>query len=112
MKNFFIDTNNGISNNSYSGTVYQFYRRFKSGSNDIFYVRGRGLDRVKSLRIFSRWGQIVFEQKDFPVNSIQHGWDGKMQGQKPHPDVYVYQVEVYCDNGQLINLAGNVALIQ
>lgn len=82
------------------------------GSNDIFYVRGRGLDRVKSLRIFSRWGQIVFEQKDFPVNSIQHGWDGKMQGQKPHPDVYVYQVEVYCDNGQLINLAGNVALIQ
>ena len=82
------------------------------GNNDIFYVRGRGLDRVKSLRIFNRWGQIVFEQKDFPVNSIQHGWNGKMQGRKPHPDVYVYQVEVYCDNGELINLAGNVALIQ
>jgi gliding motility-associated-like protein len=82
------------------------------GSNDVFYVRGRGLDRVKTLRIFSRWGQIIFEQKDFPVNSMQHGWDGKIQGQKPHPDVYVYQVELYCDNGELINLEGNVALIQ
>jgi gliding motility-associated-like protein len=82
------------------------------GSNDVFYVRGRGLDRVKTLRIFSRWGQIIFEQKDFPVNSMQHGWDGKIKGQKPHPDVYVYQVELYCDNGELINLEGNVALIQ
>lgn len=82
------------------------------GSNDIFYVRGKGLDRVISLRIFNRWGEIVFEQKDFPVNSISHGWDGKMKGQKPQPDVYVYQAEVYCGNGDVINFSGNVALIQ
>ena len=82
------------------------------GSNDLFYVRGKGLDRVKSLRIFSRWGEIVFEQKNFPVNSPQHGWDGKMKGQKPQPDVYVYQVEIYCGNGDPINFSGNVALIQ
>ncbi len=82
------------------------------GSNDLFYVRGKGLDRVKSLRIFNRWGEIVFEQKDFPVNSMQHGWDGKMKGQKPHPDVYVYQLEVFCGNGNLIHSSGNVALIQ
>ena len=82
------------------------------GSNDIFYVRGKGLDRVKSLRIFNRWGEVVFEQKDFPVNSISNGWDGKMKGQKPQPDVYVYQLEVYCGNGDLMNFSGNVALIQ
>ncbi|HET7899296.1 MAG TPA: PKD domain-containing protein, partial [Flavisolibacter sp.] len=32
------------------------------GSNDVFYVRGKGLSRVKSLRIFNRWGQVVFER--------------------------------------------------
>jgi len=82
------------------------------GVNDIFYVRGQGLDRVKMLRIFNRWGELVFERKDFPANNSQYGWDGKFKGNKPVADVYVYQVEVYCDNGSLMVFPGNVALIQ
>ena len=82
------------------------------GVNDVFYVRGQGLDRVKSLRIFNRWGEVVFEKRDFDVNNAQHGWDGKFKGNKPKPDVYVYQAEVYCANGSLMNFPGNVALIQ
>lgn len=82
------------------------------GSNDMFYIRGRGLDRVKSLRVFNRWGEVVFEQQNFPVNNPMYGWDGKYKGNKPHPDVYVYQVEVFCENSQIIRFEGNVALIQ
>ena len=82
------------------------------GSNDMFYIRGRGLDRVKSLRIFNRWGEVVFEQQNFPVNNPMYGWNGKYKGNKPHPDVYVYQVEVFCENSQIIRFEGNVALIQ
>lgn len=82
------------------------------GSNDVFYVRGRGLNRVKSLRIFNRWGEVVFEKRDFAVNDPSVGWDGRYKGAKPHPDVYIYQVEVFCDNGQIIHFEGNVALIQ
>lgn len=82
------------------------------GSNDKFYVRGKGLERVKSFRIFNRWGQIVFEAQNFPVNDPTYGWDGKFKGNKPVPDVYVYQVEVFCDNSQVVHFEGNVALIQ
>jgi gliding motility-associated-like protein len=82
------------------------------GNNDVFYVRGRGLDRVKSLRIFNRWGEIVFEQQNFPVNNPMYGWDGKFKGNKPIPDVYVYQVEIFCDNSQIVHFEGNIALIQ
>jgi gliding motility-associated-like protein len=82
------------------------------GSNDVFYVRGRGLDRVKSLRVFNRWGEIVFEQKDFPVNNPAYGWNGSFKGKKPQADVYVYQVEIFCDNSEIIRFEGNVALIQ
>ncbi len=82
------------------------------GSNDIFYPRGTGLDRAKSLRVFNRWGEVVFEQRDFPVNNAMYGWDGKYKGNKPHPDVYVYQVEIYCENGEIVRFEGNVALIQ
>jgi gliding motility-associated-like protein len=82
------------------------------GINDVFYVRGRGLDRVKSLRIFNRWGEVVFEQNNFPVNDPAYGWNGKYKSNKPQADVYIYQLEVFCDNSQVIRFEGNIALIQ
>jgi gliding motility-associated-like protein len=81
------------------------------GSNDVFYPRGTGLDRVKMLRIFNRWGEVVFEKKDFPINDPLSGWDGAFKGRKPQADVYIYQVEVFCENGEIITLNGNIALI-
>ena len=81
------------------------------GSNDFFYPRGTGLERVKFLRIFNRWGEVVFEKKDFPVNNAASGWDGRFKGQNPKADVYIFQAEVFCENGELLKLNGNIALI-
>ena len=81
------------------------------GSNDRFYPRGRGLYSIKFLRIFNRWGEIVFENRDFLANDAIQGWDGKYKGKEPQPDVYVYQIEVVCDNGDIIKLSGNISLI-
>jgi gliding motility-associated-like protein len=82
------------------------------GSNDIFFVQGSGLARMKSLRIFNRWGEVVFEKRDFAVNDPSIGWDGMYKGQKAAPDVYIYQLEVFCENSDVIRFEGNVALIR
>ncbi len=82
------------------------------GVNDVFYPRGQGLDRIKFLRIFNRWGEVVFEQKDFVANNALYGWNGKYKGSKVHPDVYVYQLEIFCGNSEVMKFSGNVALIQ
>jgi len=82
------------------------------GSNDKFYPRGKGLYLVKALRIFNRWGEVVFERRDFAPNNEMYGWDGKYKGQPPQPGVYVYQVEVLCNNGETMRIDGNIALIQ
>ncbi len=82
------------------------------GSNDVFYVRGKGLNRVKALRIFNRWGQVVFERTNFAVNDATAGWNGTFNGMKPLPDVYVYQLEIWCDNSTVVKIDGNVALIE
>lgn len=82
------------------------------GSNDIFYVRGKGLNRVKLLRVFNRWGQVVFEKANFAVNDASAGWNGTYNGAKPIPDVYIYQMEVWCDNSTIVKFEGNVALLQ
>jgi gliding motility-associated-like protein len=118
---YFTDTN-GCSNtgsilvNVFCNNVNLFIPNTFSpnadGSNDMFYPRGKGLERIKLLRIFNRWGEVVFERKDFPVNNPSFGWDGTYKGKKQQADVYVYQAEVFCENGQVITLNGNIALIQ
>ena len=82
------------------------------GNNDVFYPRGSGLTRIHSLRIFNRWGELVFERKDFPANDPSMGWDGTHRGKKANPDVYVYTVEWVCENSTIIPSRGNVALIR
>jgi gliding motility-associated-like protein len=82
------------------------------GSNDVFYPRGTGLDRAKILRIFNRWGEVIFEKYDMPVNIASAGWDGTWKGKKADAGVYVYQLEIYCKNGELLSYTGNITLIR
>jgi len=82
------------------------------GKNEYFYPRGRGLFRIKSMTIFNRWGQIVFDKKDMKVNDPLDGWDGTFKGQKASADVYVYFIEILCDNNAVIPLKGNVTLLR
>lgn len=81
------------------------------GLNDILMVRGSGI-RVKSFRIFNRWGNLVFEKLNFEPNSPAYGWDGKVRGVPAAPDVFVYTAEVICDNGVINTLKGNTTIIR
>jgi len=82
------------------------------GVNDAFYPRGRSLYNIQSMRVFNRWGQIVFERKNFPANAAASGWDGTFNGHPAPADVYVYIIEVICDNAQVIPLKGDITLIR
>jgi gliding motility-associated-like protein len=82
------------------------------GMNDQFYPRGRGLTSIKSLRIFNRWGQPVYERLNFTANSAAEGWDGNFGGKPSSADVYVYIMEVVCENNTIVSYKGNVALLR
>ncbi|MBS1742265.1 MAG: PKD domain-containing protein [Bacteroidetes bacterium] len=82
------------------------------GTNDVFYPRGSGVFSIKSERIFTRWGEVVFEKKNFMANDVTAGWDGTFRGKKLNPDVFVYIVEVVCDNSSTLTFKGNIALIK
>ncbi|GAB2834247.1 PKD domain-containing protein [Ferruginibacter profundus] len=82
------------------------------GVNDIFYPRGTGLFSIKTLRIFNRWGEVVYEKNGFMPNDVNAGWNGTVRGMKQNPDVFVYTVDIICDNSSVLTLKGNVALIQ
>jgi len=82
------------------------------GVNDVFYPRGKSLYNVQSLTIFNRWGQMVFQRRDFPANARDMGWDGNFNGHPAPSDAYVYIVEVICENAQLVAIHGSVTLVR
>ncbi len=82
------------------------------GMNDLFYARGTGLFNIKSFRIFNRWGQLIFERYNVTPNTASSGWDGTYNGNAMQSDVYVYMMEVVCENGSIIPVKGNVTLLR
>ena len=82
------------------------------GINDIFYPRGNGLFKVKGLKIFNRWGEAVFEKNSFNANDPAAGWDGMFRGSKLNSDVFIYTLQLICDNESVLTLNGNIALVR
>ncbi len=82
------------------------------GINEVFYPRGRGIEKIRSMKIFSRWGQLIYLKENFLANDQYAAWNGKRQGQFVTPDVYVYMIDLVCENGNIITLKGDVTLIR
>lgn len=76
------------------------------GLNDVFLVKVFGAVRF-NMKIFNRWGQLVFESSDPNV-----GWDGKYKGALQSMDVYGYQVFVEFTDGTKGSRSGNVTLLR
>ena len=79
--------------------------------NDRFYLRGKGLYLIKSMRIFNRLGQSVFQKLNFAADSEAEGWDGTIYGRKLPSDVYIYYIEVMCNNGVTMTIKGDITLL-
>lgn len=81
------------------------------GMNDVFFPRGKGIERIRSMIIYNRWGERVFEKREFPVNDASAGWNGFVNGKRANSDVYTYFIEIICENDLIIPYKGNVTLI-
>lgn len=82
------------------------------GANDRFYPRGKGLQIIKSFRIYDRWGELLFEKREMELNDFSNGWDGTFKGTRLTPDVYVYVVNAICDTGAPISWTGDITLLR
>ncbi len=83
------------------------------GENDYFGVfGGPGLRQVRSLRIFDRWGNLLFERENVSVNNPSTGWDGRVNGRELTTGVYVYLAEVEFIDDVVLEYGGDVLLLR
>jgi gliding motility-associated-like protein len=80
------------------------------GINDYFYPMGKGAKIVSSFLIYGRWGNLVFERHNIPLNDISNAWDGKAGGIEQPVGAYIYFLEIICDTGDKFTKKGTVLL--
>lgn len=82
------------------------------GQNDVFMPRGKHIDRVNRMQVFNRWGELVYEKRNFMANDASAGWNGTYKGKPAAADVYVYVIEFVCENASVVPFRGNVTLLR
>jgi gliding motility-associated-like protein len=83
------------------------------GFNDIFRVfTGAGVAKINFMHVYDRWGEKVFETKEFiPGDFNNPGWDGYFKGKVMNPAVFIYLIEVEFADGIVLLYRGDVTLI-
>jgi gliding motility-associated-like protein len=88
--------------------VPNFITPNNDGANDKFEIRYNNIKELGVLRIYNRWGELVFETN----NPTYDFWDGTFRGKELNPGVFVYYLEVFClDDNQFLK-KGNVTIIK
>ncbi len=81
--------------------------------NDVLVIYDHAnVKRIKTFRIYDRWGALVFQQLDFPPNDVAFGWDGKKLNRPLPSGVYVYYAEIEFTDGEILIKKGDVTLIK
>lgn len=90
-----------------------FAPKSKNVQNSIFrpYFTNK-VKNVNSMKVFNRWGQLVYEESDFPVNDDTAGWDGTYKGKVLDTGVYVFSLEVEFIDGSVKLFSGDVTLLK
>jgi gliding motility-associated-like protein len=83
-----------------------------NGKNDGFTILGHGVRLIRSLRIYNRWGEVVFDRKNFYPNDASAAWKGTFKGLNAPAGAYVYIAEMECTAGESFMRKGTVTLIR
>ena len=69
------------------------------GENNRFNLYGKRVKNIKVIKIFSRWGELVYSAENIQDANKQKGlgWNGMYNGDYALPGVYVFYAEVIFD---------------
>jgi len=77
------------------------------GTNDVLRAVVTGLKQFDYIRIFNRWGNMVYSSAN-----ASEAWDGNYNGEKQPPGTYVYEAQGIDYLGKTISRKGTLVLIR
>jgi CHU_C Type IX secretion signal domain len=84
-----------------------------SDNNQIFSIwAGPEVLTINYLRIYDRWGELVFNRGQHAPNDPSAGWDGRFRNEIVQPGVYVYAFEIVLLDGRIEQVSGDVTVLR
>ncbi len=77
------------------------------GLNDTFFPITACQLKAYDLKIYNRWGNLVFETQEMPIV-----WDGTHRGRALASDLYVWVINATMLNGKVLKQSGEVTLLR
>lgn len=82
------------------------------GANDYLFVYGSDITMINSLRVYDRWGSVIWQGENLPAGMETNGWDGRHNGNEATAGTYAVVAEVLLSFGVNKVVYGNVTLIR
>ena len=83
------------------------------GNNDVFTIfGGPAAVRITELRVFDRWGNMVYNGTDLPLGDNRFGWDGSFDGQILQQGVYGFIAKVLFLDDVEETIGGDITLVK
>jgi gliding motility-associated-like protein len=97
-----------IVSNEVVVTIPKAFTPNNDGLNDVLKIEyGAGLSQFNYIKIFNRWGRLVFES-----NNVNASWDGKVNGRDQDTDAYTYIIDYITYKNEHITKTGSVILLR
>jgi gliding motility-associated-like protein len=84
------------------------------GNNDFYSLFSNKIASYE-IRIYNRWGELVYKSSDLSIlndTTLSKGWDGTYQGKPQIADTYVYYITATDDFNKQISKKGNITLLR
>lgn len=80
--------------------------------NEFFSVfTGKGTKSIRFLRVYNRWGGLIYESRNLTLGDKKNGWNGNYKNEDPAlPGVYIFVVEVEFLDGEVKQYRGDFTL--
>lgn len=85
-----------------------------NGLNDYLtiFADDASVRSIPSLKVFNRWGDLVFEKEDLLPNVETEGWNGYFNNKKMQSGVYIYIAEIEFIDGETEIFKGDITLME
>jgi gliding motility-associated-like protein len=77
------------------------------GLNDQFLFYTKGIEKILSVKVFSRWGQVMYTS-----TGGEEGWDGTYSGAPCELGVYAYEIAGVTYDGDVLRENGALTLLR
>jgi gliding motility-associated-like protein len=82
-------------------------------NNDVYTIYGgKTVVSIDNMRIFDRWGELVYFAKQIHPVTDSSGWDGTFRGRDMAAGIYAFNAEVTLIDGKKFVIRGDLMLVR